>query len=110
MVTTEKLVKMFRERLDSLMAQRERIDREIAELKAAFSGKAPARAPERPATRKAAKVNNTALAKASKRTWADVHRLHKAGKISEPSRKARAAYYKQHPKEAASAKAEAAAA
>jgi hypothetical protein len=41
MVTTDKLVKMFRERLANLQSARQKIDAEISSLKAAFSDKGP---------------------------------------------------------------------
>jgi hypothetical protein len=108
MVTTGKLVQQVRERLAGLQKERDRIDGEIAELKAAFSkdGPAPARARRvKAATKKRTSAANKKVSAASKRVWADVHKLHKAGKIAEPSRKARADYYKKHPKEAETAKA-----
>jgi len=83
-ITTDKLVKLFRERLGKLESERERISGEIAELKAAFSGGAAAPAKRKGKRGKKTKkgkgggVSATTLKKqsaAKKKAWAEVRKL-----------------------------------
>jgi hypothetical protein len=86
MMTTEKLVKMFRERLGHLSQERKRIDGEIAELKAAFSagGATVSKAIRRTVKKAKAKAKSgkgpsaaarKKMAAARKAIWAEVHKL-----------------------------------
>ena len=105
-LTSKQLVAQLQGRLSAIDAQIVALQEERALLTGATAGlrrgtkRKAALKQVRKATGKRT-VSKAAKAKQSKlrtQAWADVHKLHKAGKIAKADLASRAAYYKAHPK------------